>query len=352
MDELVEDVDTMDLSTSEFVEKISPMDISSSELSKVSVALGDRGNNIMGGTPEITKQHMGGTPEVTKQETTEIKGKAEEVVKEIITNPTECTFTQENGPVCSPKPIIEKMKEFIKVKKNKHIEEPTKVVEDMKKLLDCNSESCILKRPDFVEFAKISNLEQLINKFFKPEGPSMNFGLLSNFNIDDVLDQFEKKFTDRKFLHIPFQMRDFEKIGTKLSTIDMAEEFKTHDTFGVVINTDYSTGKGIHWFCLFGEKYKNKIVLEYFNSSGKDPLPEIQAWLNKTKHHLNKTLGIPTEVYYNTGIYFQNDDHSCGVYCLCYIWLRLEKVPPIALKTENFNDTIMHKARKNLFRYG
>jgi hypothetical protein len=180
----------------------------------------------------------------------------------------------------------------------------------------------------------------------------MDFGLLSNFNIDDVLDQLEKKFASRKFLHIPFQMRDFEKIGTQLATVDLADQFKKgKKTFGVVLNTDFSSGNGIHWFCLFGEHYGNKVVLEYFNSSGKPPLPEVQAWLQKTKHYLTKTLKVPVDIHYSTGIYYQHDDHSCGVYCLCYIWCRLEGIPPAWFKSENFNDTLMHKARKNLFRW-
>lgn len=146
-------------------------------------------------------------------------------------------------------------------------------------------------------------------------------------------------------------MRDFEKVGTKLSTIDLADEFKSgRKTFGVVLNTDWSSGRGIHWFCLFGEDLGDKIMLEYFNSSGKAPLPEIQAWLNKTKHHLEKNLKKDVTITYTTGTRFQNDDHSCGVYCLCYIWLRLEKVYANHFNINNFNDKFMNKARNNLFR--
>ena len=147
-------------------------------------------------------------------------------------------------------------------------------------------------------------------------------------------------------------MRDFEKVGTQLATIDLAEELRSkYKTFGVVLNTDWSSGKGIHWFCIFGEHLGNKIILEYFNSSGKEPLPEVQAWLQKTKHHLAKELKIPVEIHYSTGIEFQNDDNSCGAFCLAYIWLRLEQVPPTWFKSENFNDNMMHKVRRNLFRH-
>lgn len=275
------------------------------------------------------------------------------VVDEVFNNVTECSFNGgDKKAVCSPAPVIKKMKDYVEKKGKKTTDSPVQIVNTMKDLLNCKSESCILKRDDFVAFAKSANMEEILDRFFKPEGPSHDFGLLSNFNIDDVLDQFEERFVSRKFLHIPFQMRDFEKVGTRLATVDLALEFKSkYKTFGVVLNTDWSNGRGIHWFCLFGEDHGDKIILEYFNSSGRAPLPEVQAWLQKTKHHLAKTLKKPIEIYYSTGISYQNDDHSCGVYCLCYIWLRLENVPPQWFKKATFNDKLMHLARKNLFRH-
>lgn len=278
--------------------------------------------------------------------------KPEKIINDVFNEINECSFEIGKKPVCSPKNVVNKMKEFIEARGKKVENNPVKIVHEMKTLLDCNSESCILKRPDFVKFASKNGLDDILDQFFKPKGPAMTFGLLSNFNIDDVLDQFEKRFTERKFLHIPFQMRDFEKVGTQLATIDLAEKFRSgYKTFGVVLNTDWSSGRGIHWFCLFGEHLKDKILLEYFNSSGRPPLPEVQAWLQKTKHHLEKSLNLPVEIHYSTGIRFQSDDHSCGVYCLCYIWLRLEKISPKWFNAKNFKDDLMHKARKNLFRH-
>lgn len=282
------------------------------------------------------------------------EGSADKVAKKIFHEQTECKFGTDGKRVCSPKSIVNKMADFaeakgVSVKKDT----PEQVVKKVKNLLNCNAESCILKRKDFVSFAKLHNFEQILNRFFKPEGPSKETGLLSNFNIDEVLDQLADKFTDRKFLHIPFQMRDFEQIGSELSRVDLAKEFASGTkTFGVVLNTDYSSGGGIHWFCLFGENYDDKIMLEYFNSSGNAPLPEVQAWLQKNKHYLEKKMKKPVVIHETTGRQLQYDNHSCGVYCLCYIWLRLEGNPPQWFNSENFNDRLMLKARKNLFRGG
>jgi hypothetical protein len=281
--------------------------------------------------------------------------KVEKLVDVILTKPSECIFTKDQTAVCSPKHLVNKMAEYVaaasnSISKGVTPKEPAKVVATIKEMMNCNSESCVLKQPEFIKFAKLTNVDEILDQFFKPEGPATHFGLLSNFNIDDVLDQLQEKFPG--FLHIPFQMRDFERIGSELATIDLAAKFRNGTkTFGVVLNTDWSHGKGYHWYCLFGEKKSDCIIIEYFNSSGREPLPETQAWLQKQKHYLQKELKIPVNIKYSTGIEFQNDDHSCGVYCLMYIWLRLEGIPNSWFKADNFNDTFMHKARKALFRH-
>lgn len=274
----------------------------------------------------------------------------EKLVEKIFNKPSECAFTREQGAVCSPKPIVNKMAEMVKQKFNIETKDPVKIVNTLKEGMNCNSESCVIKSPEFIKFAKLSRVDDLLDEFFKPSGPATHFGLLSNYNIDGVLDQLSEKHPT--FLHIPFQMRDFEKIGSELARIDLAKHFRQGtETFGVVLNTDWSSGRGIHWYCLFGEKKNNKIQIEYFNSSGREPLPETQAWLQKTKHYLTRELKIPVEIKYSTGIQFQNDEHSCGVYCLMYIWLRLEGISPNWFKSDNFNDPVMHQARKAIFRH-
>ena len=274
------------------------------------------------------------------------KRSPDELVSKIFNAPSECAFTATQGAVCSPKHIVDKMADFLKTKDRN----AKKIVNTMKERMNCNSESCILKSEEFKRFAQISGIDTILDEFFKPSGPSQTFGLLSNVNIDNVLDQLEKRF--KGFLHIPYQMRDFANVGSELARVDLADQFmnKGIKTFGVVLNTDWSSGRGIHWYCLFGSKTGNKIIIEYFNSSGLAPLPETQAWLQKTKHYLT-IKGLDADIKYSTGIQFQNDDHSCGVYCLMYIWLRLEGVPHSWFTADNFDDSFMHKARKVLFRH-
>ena len=292
-------------------------------------------------------------------------------LSKILAEPSECAFHREQGPICSPRHVVDKIVKFVKARKGtQHIAgrpKPTSgqpagqpnepladghaALAEAKEILNCNTESCVLKRPEFIKFAELPNVDTLLNDFFKPSGPATHFGLLSNFNIDEVLAQLAKKHTD--FLHVPYQMRDFEKQGTELARVNLTEHFGRNTAkFGVVLNTDWTSGRGIHWYCLFGEKSNGQIMLEYFNSSGRDPLVETQTWLHKTKHELARDLKIPVDIRYTTGITFQNDEHSCGVYCLMYIWLRLEGIEHQQFKAHNFHDKLMHQARRATFRHG
>lgn len=302
--------------------------------------------------PRTSKPEKKMTPSLTSEKA------VDEVMQRVVEHPNECSFASGKdmipNAVCSDDAHIDKMAAFIESRGHKtDAKNPTVVVKDIKQLLNCQSESCIFRRKDFIDFARLNNVPAILNKFFKPEGPALNRDLLSNFNIDDVLHQFETKFASRRFKHIPFQMRDFEKVQSELATTNFAELAKHHDSFGCVLNTDYSHGKGIHWFCLFGERVPQSNVyrLEYFNSSGRPPLVEVQNWLSKQKQNIQRDTGLKVEVWDGNKVKFQDDDHSCGVYSLCYIWLRLEGVPPTWFKPTRFNDSAMLKARKQLFRH-
>lgn len=282
---------------------------------------------------------------------TELDNPLVDVVIDNFSQSNECAFSKDHtASVCSTRPLIQKMAELVKKTGQKiNINDPIKVVDEAKKTLGCGSESCVIQHPEFVKFANLDNVDELLDALFKPVGPALNNGLLSNYNIDKVLEQFEIKY--KGFLHIPFHMQGFTNSDTRLMTADLAEHLKEPGrSFGVVMNTDTYNGPGIHWYCLFGENKDGVISLEYFNSSGLNALTETEIWLKKKQFELHKKLKMPIVMKYSNGIQFQHDNHSCGVYCLMYIWLRLENVEQKHFKANIFNDKLMKKARAILFR--
>ena len=239
----------------------------------------------------------------------------------------------------------EKSEEEAEITNNK-LKSNKEVLDEMKRHLSCDTEICVISSQKFLQFAKLYDVADILRKYYKPEGPGQTVEWLSNNDIDSVLEQLALK--RKTFLHISYQTRDFQQMQTDMAKLDFVEVFNKYNTFGVVFNTDYSTGRGIHWFAVFGEKKGLNVTLEYFNSSGVSPLPEIQEWLIRTKNELSKEFN--TEIIYVNSVEMQEDDHSCGVYSLSYIWLRLEGAQPKWFSKEDFNDNLMLKMRGRLFR--
>jgi hypothetical protein len=157
-----------------------------------------------------------------------------------------------------------------------------------------------------------------------------------------------------------------------LATIDLLERFREgYRTFGVVLNTDVSTGGGKHWFCIFidlrnvdsandaaaesaaesaSRSRHSENSIEYFNSSGNMPLMPVTTWLIDTKMKL-MMLDKKIKLYKTVVERVQDDDWSCGVWSLYYIISRLNNVPVNHFTPDRVNDKMMHEFRKHLFRH-
>lgn len=264
--------------------------------------------------------------------------------------PSECAFHIGDKEVCSGTDMIQAMKRFLSEVGKPIPKHATEVVEKVKEVTKCDSEACIYKSSPFVQKIGPVVATDVAKQIFKPEGPAHTDGLLSNFNIDEVLEQFATKYPG--FLHIPFQMRDFQEKQRELATTDFAAEYKRGmKTFGCVLNTDWYSGKGIHWYCIFGDFTSEPFTLEYYNTSGNNANYETKKWLSETKYKLAHDLGKQVNEIQVLNRAIQKNDVDCGVYCLHYIWSRLEGFPYSAFADPATapNDDLMKQARQHLF---
>ena len=154
-----------------------------------------------------------------------------------------------------------------------------------------------------------------------------------------------------------FQMIDFALNGTALQKIDIYQLMKDdYDCFAVVLNTDVSTGRGKHWFCLFMDlnhkgTANDPITIEYFNSSGYEPRPQVLTWIQTTKYDMLKDHNIHMKVIYATeGRQIQYSRTECGVWCLVYILARLSDKPHNWLVKAKVSDSDITEYRQRLFR--
>jgi len=274
-------------------------------------------------------------------------------------NITECAFHIEpdkNG-ICVEDDVANELIKHAKNIKNLVVKDKKDAIVKLKKVYNCETESCLLENDEIINSLGRDTVMEQLKSRFKPEGPYDSYDWFSNSNIDDVLKQVEEKYKDKHFLHVEFQMRDFEAVGSTLAKTDLAEKYKEGiRCFGVVFNTDKSSGRGQHWFSIFGDfsgegTKEDPLTIEYFNSSGEAPLNEISSWMKKTKDHMNKVLNKEVKCLYDINIANQQDNHSCGSYALYFILSRLAGISYDYFKNNKIGDKTMHEFRKmHLFR--
>lgn len=267
----------------------------------------------------------------------------------------ECAFhikTVDN--VCSDQFTLEKMKEFINgLGSPVSTNDASGIIEKAKEITKCSSEACVIKSREVSEALGRDHVDKVLANRFKPSGPANSTAWLNNDNIDHTIHQWSKIYP--KFLHIPFQMIDFDKNETHLALVNLVEEYqKGIRRMGCVINTDKSSGSGIHWFCIYIDMTDDKKwTLEYFDSAGDYPKKSVHQWLNNqrallSEAHPGQTVEVVDVTRSNQ---LQRSSTECGVFSLWYILSRLNGIPCSYFSQPNaVDDKMMYKFREFLFR--
>lgn len=264
---------------------------------------------------------------------------------------TECAAGTK-GTVCARGRILEKMQQFTESRCNDDVC-IKKMVSGIKSQLGVKRELDILKHPKFIEkVGTVANAE--IDKLYKARGPATNTDLLSNIEIELTLDQWQNasafgEFASGKFLHIPFEMRDFRKrSGSMLQNLNLQQLSNKYDCAACILNTDKWSGIGKHWFCIF-ITLGDEIVIEFFNSSGMPPLPEVVHWKDEKLAELYRNGG-EGRMERIVDFELQKSQTECGMFCLCYIKARLEGISPDQFVAE-FDDNTAISSRNIVFNY-
>lgn len=134
----------------------------------------------------------------------------------------ECSFDNEKDTdeFCVSPLVVDKLKEIAQVNDDK------KVKEVLKQKTGCETEACILKHNIIKPKLGEDLVRNALKEYYKPKGPANSTEWLSNVDIDTVLEQMQKKYTDKKFKHINYQMIDFSKTRSELATMDWPTEYK------------------------------------------------------------------------------------------------------------------------------
>lgn len=280
----------------------------------------------------------------------------------------ECAITVD-GPVCSDAKALNVLKQVVR-SYNPEIEtggDPVSIVELAKGVTQCETEECALIRAAKKHPEHEDIVDETIRDRFKVSGPGDSTDWLNNVNIDDVLEQFCRKYP--RTYHVYFQMINFVEQRLAPGKKALKNISLVNDVLGsgknvmcVVINTDRIGNSGIHWFCLFVDMRpagteNDPFTIEYFNSSGQMARSEVTQWMHKAERELESAdnPNVPGTKYHTkrvtaATVQHQIDtDSECGVYALYYIWRRLRGAP-ISEFSVRIPDQEMINFRPKLFK--
>uniref|UniRef100_A0A6C0ATK1 Ubiquitin-like protease family profile domain-containing protein n=1 Tax=viral metagenome TaxID=1070528 RepID=A0A6C0ATK1_9ZZZZ len=168
---------------------------------------------------------------------------------------------------------------------------------------------------------------RLIKELYRPiQPPDWNENpnkWLTNHDIEKVLQQYEKKYSNFRLIGpttIDFDKQHsyyggcVEEVLCKFNYHNYLSENPGIDKLGIIINYDVHTGNGTHWVALFID-LKEKFLM-FFDSQAdysKTVKPEIQKFINRVKQQepsFNVIINKKTH---------QNTSTECGMYVLHFL---------------------------------
>jgi hypothetical protein len=314
----------------------------------------------------------------------------------------DCVIETEGCP-CASREIVLQIPDVIDLDKaleqSKSVNNPglpnantkeAKIIRKAAAALGCDSELCVLTSSEVKSAIGNDVINKEIAVKFKETGPRNGNEWLSNINIDKTLHKWAVEFDD---LYVySFCMSDFYKTKGSLAVLKICDildgKVPQKTAAGMitrpckrmccVLNTDVSSGRGIHWVCIFVDTIRNPISIEYFNSAGNPPFLNATKWMEQTRAELLKYIphgdNLQDKVSLSEGKLYpaasshsllqrknvetlsvtsvphQESDSECGVYCLFYIRKRLEGTPYSYFMDKRIPDSEMTEFRKYLFR--
>lgn len=209
-----------------------------------------------------------------------------------------------------------------------HSTNPQEVWNQMKdRLSTCSQEDCWLKE------IEDSDVREKLDKYlFAPDHPKEWLKnpneWLSNYDIFDVLHQYEETYKCFKFLGptpIDFDARPSEQNGKcvwdelcNFSISKYTNEKPAITKIGVVFNLDKHDESGSHWISLFIDM-KEKFIF-FLDSAGEKIPPEVDTLIKRIIEQ-GKELPHPIDFDYfeNHPLEHQMENTECGMYSLYFI---------------------------------
>jgi len=210
----------------------------------------------------------------------------------------------------------------------------------------------------------------IVTKYFKPVTKSFDkMHWLNNTEIDNVQYQMMLNYPGYYYSNIhmidlgmfnPSNKDIIDYKSVSLKDIDFIKELKGEGQltsngplkkYGLVMNTDVSSGRGIHWFAIFMDFDSTPMTIEYFNSSGYDIRNKtFKAFMYNLADEISIKIKECKFVKVSDIQHQREDTSNCGVYALYYIWKRLGGTPFETFSKNKVSDECIVTFREYFFR--
>ncbi len=242
-------------------------------------------------------------------------------------------------------------KEYLIKYKNKNKQ---KLAQELHKRLktDCDKEWYWLEQ----NFVPASHSRRL-KKNFKPEMPEEwdknPFEWLSTSDIQDVMEQYEKKYPEFLFMG-PVSVDCPVEIRCSLSDLTVLSMIKRKKTkLGIIYNLDKHNEPGSHWVAVYFDIKKCQII--YYDSVGIPPPKLIVSFLNELKKDCENYYNVKRNQKRKVDIFVnetrcQYGSSECGVFSMNFIISMLQNKNIEELNPDIMNDAQMNELRKKYYR--
>ncbi len=213
-----------------------------------------------------------------------------------------------------------------------------------------NNEICWIQQP----FVQKSQDPDLLKYTFRPPKPKGGkYMWLSTTDLDNVMRQYEKAYSNFKFLGaLPI---DFSKVWRHLVYLKYDKLYKEGITkIGVIFNTDPSYKSGEHWMSMFINLNPNNPNISFYDSTVTCPPPkEISDYIKYIKKYepaLQELWGNKNTIKINcNNIQHQKKNSECGTYSLYYITESLRGLTFEEISKKIVRDEEMNKLRDKFY---
>lgn len=179
----------------------------------------------------------------------------------------------------------------------------------------CDSQLCWTQQ-DFIKKMNKMMKDELLKYTFRPEGPKGKFEWLNTTHLNEVMEQYEKKYSDFKFLGaVPMDFDKLPVLGIK--DLDLKDLYnKGIKKLGVIFNLDEHWQSGSHWVAGFSDLEKGKSF--FYDSYGVAPDKRARELLRRFAKFSQDQFKVRADSRHNkTRHQFGNSE--CGMYSLNFI---------------------------------